>query len=153
MVSSRIKIYLDTSVVSALFDDRNPERQGLTRSFFDIIERFDVHISELTLAELDRTPDVDLGRRMRETVKDIAVLEITDEVEELAMEYVSKGAVPETYPEDAMHIAVASLNGMDFLLSWNFRHIVRRRTRDVVDMVNTLRRMRHITIAPPAELL
>ncbi len=153
MVSSRIKIYLDTSVVSALFDDMNPERQGLTRSFFDIIERFDVHISELTLAELDRTPDVDLGRRMRETVKDIAVLEITDEVEELAMEYVSKGAVPETYPEDAMHIAVASLNGMDFLLSWNFRHIVRRRTRDVVDMVNTLRGMRHVTIAPPPELL
>ena len=52
-----------------------------------------------------------------------------------------------------MHIPVATLNGMDFLLSWNFRHIVRRRTRDVVDMVNTLRGMRHVTIATPAELL
>jgi len=148
-----MKLYLDTSVVSALFDDQNPERQGLTRSFFDIQEQFDVHVSELTLAELDRTPDADLGQNMRETVSEMSVLEITDEVEELAMEYVSKGAVPETYPEDAMHIAVATLNGMDFLLSWNFRHIVRRKTRDVVDMVNTLRGMRHVTIATPAELL
>ena len=152
-MSSRIKLYLDTSVVSALFDDRNPERQGLTRSFFDIIGRYDVHVSELTLTELDRTPDVELGRKMKETVSDMDVLEITDEVEELAMEYVGKGAVPETYPEDAMHIAVASLGGMDFLLSWNFRHIVRVRTRDIVDMVNTLRGMRHVTIATPAELL
>ena len=153
IVSSRIKVYLDTSVISALFDDRNPERQGLTRSFFDIIDRFDVHVSELTLAELDRTPDAELGRRMREVVTGLKVLEINDEVEELAKEYVSKGAVPETYPEDAMHIAVASLGGMDYLLSWNFRHIVRRRTRDIVDMVNTLRGMRHVTIAAPAELL
>ena len=84
-----MKLYLDTSVVSALFDDQNPERQGLTRSFFDIQEQFDVHVSELTLAELDRTPDADLGQNMRETVSEMSVLEITDEVEELAMEYVS----------------------------------------------------------------
>lgn len=152
-MSSQLKVYLDTSVVSALFDERNPERRGLTRSFFDVVERFEVHVSELTLAELDRTPDVDLGQRMRGTVSEFTVLEITDEVEELAAEYVDKGAVPETYPEDAMHLAVATLNGMDYLLSWNFRHIVRRRTRDVVDLVNTLRGMRHISIATPAELL
>jgi hypothetical protein len=146
-------VYLDTSVVSALFDDRNPERQGLTRSFFDVLDRFDVHVSQLTLAEMDRAPDEDLGRRMKEAVSGHAVLEVTDEVEELALEYVRQGAIPETYPEDAMHIAVAALNGMDYLLSWNFRHIVRRRTRDVVDAVNTLRGMRHVHIATPAELL
>jgi predicted nucleic acid-binding protein len=152
-MSSRIKVYLDTSVVSALFDDRNPERQGLTSSFFNILDRFDVHVSDLTLAELERTPDRELARRMRNTVAGMDVLEVTKEVEDLADEYVRQGAVPDTYPADAMHIAVASLTGMDFLLSWNFRHLVRRRTRDVVDMVNTMRGMRHISIATPAELL
>jgi len=152
-MSSRIRVYLDTSVISALFDDRNPERQGLTSSFFNILDRFDVHISELTLAEMERTPDRDLARKMRDAVAGMTVLEITEEVEDLADEYVGQGAVPDSYPADAMHIAVASVNGMDYLLSWNFRHLVRRRTRDVVDMVNTMRSMRHISIATPAELL
>lgn len=152
-MGSRLKVYLDTSVVSALFDERNPERQALTRSFFDVVDRFDVHVSELTLAEMDRAPDGKLGMRMRDTVKGFTILAVDEEVEDLAMEYVSRGAVPESYPEDAMHIAVASLHGMDYLLSWNFRHIVRRRTRDVVDMVNTLRGMPHVSISTPAELL
>ena len=130
-------MYLDTSVISALFDERNPERQGLTRSFFDAIERFHVHVSDLTLAELERTPDRELGQRMRRTIEGFTVLEMTDEAGGLADEYVSRGAVPETYPEDAIHVAIAALNGMDYLLSWNFRHLVRRRTRDVVDMVNS----------------
>jgi len=72
---------------------------------------------------------------------------------ELAKEYVKYGAVPESYPEDAYHIAVAVLNEMDYLLSWNFRHIVRRRTKDVVRMVNTLRKLKQIEIITPGELL
>jgi hypothetical protein len=90
---------------------------------------------------------------MKDIVTGITVLEVDQEVEDLANEYVRNRAVPETYPEDAIHIAVASVNGIDFLLSWNFRHIVRRRTRDVVDMVNTMHGMRHISISTPAELL
>ena len=74
-------------------------------------------------------------------------------MEELAKEYVKYGAVPESYPEDAYHIAVAVLNEMDYLLSWNFRHIVRRRTKDVVRMVNTLRKLKQIEIITPGELL
>jgi predicted nucleic acid-binding protein len=148
-----MRVYLDTSVISALFDDRNPERQGLTSSFFNILDRFDVHVSELTLAEMERTLDRELARMMMVAVAGMTVLEISEEVEDLADEYVSHGAVPVSYPADAIHIAVASLNGMDYLLSWNFRHLVRRKTRDVVDMVNTMRRMRHISIATPAELL
>ena len=90
---------------------------------------------------------------MKEAVAGMNVLVITREAGDLADDYVRHGAVPDTYPADAMHIAIASLNGIDYLLSWNFRHLVRRRTRDVVDMVNTMRGMRHISIATPAELL
>jgi len=82
-----------------------------------------------------------------------SILEINESVEELAKEYVKYGAVPESYPEDAYHIAVAVLNEMDYLLSWNFRHIVRRRTKDVVRMVNTLRKLKQIEIITPGELL
>jgi len=63
------------------------------------------------------------------------------------------GAVPASYPEDAYHIAVAVVSNLDFLLSWNFRHLVRRKTRDIVRMVNTLNGLRQIEIMTPAEIL
>lgn len=78
---------------------------------------------------------------------------LTDDVERLANEYIRYGAVPEGFPEDAYHIAIAVINEVDYLLSWNFRHIVRRKTRDIVRMVNTLNNFRQIEIMTPAELL
>ena len=148
-----MKIYLDTSVISALFDDRNPERKVLTEEFFSEIRIYDTYIFELTIAEIERTPDQTLRDKMKQAVKGFSILEINESVEELAKEYIKYGAVPESYLEDAYHIAVAVLNEMDYLLSWNFRHIVRRRTKDVVRMVNTLRKQKQIEIIAPGELL
>jgi len=149
----KLKIYLDTSVISALFDARNPERKSLTESFFEQIESFDPFISEITVAEIERTPDHALRSNMKEVVLQFTLLPLTDGVKGLAEEYVRYGAVPESYLEDAYHIAVAVINEMDCILSWNFRHIVRLKTRDIVKMVNTVNAFRHIEIMPPAELL
>ena len=149
----KLKIYLDTSVISALFDARNPERKSLTESFFGQIESFDPFISEITVAEIERTPDTALRSKMKEVALQFTSLPLTDDVKGLADEYVRYGAVPESYLEDAYHIAVAVINEMDCILSWNFRHIVRLKTRDIVKMVNTVNAFRHIEIMPPAELL
>ncbi|WXG39482.1 MAG: hypothetical protein WED07_01385 [Candidatus Freyarchaeum deiterrae] len=46
----KMKVYLDTSVISALFDDRNPERKSLTESYIMQVETFEVYISEITVA-------------------------------------------------------------------------------------------------------
>ena len=148
-----MKMYLDTSVISALFDDRNPERQALTEEFFSRIDIYDVYISELTIAEIESTPDQSLKNKMKQIIKDFSVLEINESVEELAKECVNYGAVPESYQEDAYHIAVAILNEMDYLISWNFRHIVRRITKDIVRMISTLRNLKQVEIAAPGELL
>ena len=148
-----MKIYLDTSVISALFDDRNPERKALTQEFFSQLIVYSLFISELTIAEIERTPDHKLRQKMREVIEDFSVLEITESTAELAEEYVKYGAVPASYPEDAFHIAVSVLNEMDYVLSWNFRHIVRRKTRDIVRMINTMRNLKNIEIITPAELL
>jgi predicted nucleic acid-binding protein len=48
--------YLDTSVISALFDERTPERQNLTKAAWDILDNYDVYISELVLDELSAAP-------------------------------------------------------------------------------------------------
>ena len=148
-----MKIYLDTSVVSALFDERNPERKSLTGAFFKNVGNLETSISEITVAEIERTPDMELQSRMKEAIAQFSVIPLTDDVEWIASEYIRHGAVPEGYPEDAYHIAIAVVSEMDCLLSWNFKHVVRRKTRDIVRMVNTLSNMRQIEIMTPAELL
>ena len=148
-----MKIYLDTSVISALFDDKNLERKSLTGAFFKIIDEFDTYVSEVTIAEIERTTDERLRQKLILEIKNFSVLALTDDVEELTKKYVSNGAVPEAYAEDAYHIAISVINEMDYLLSWNFKHIVRTRTRDIVRMVNTINRYKQIEIMTPAELL
>ena len=148
-----MRVYLDTSVISALFDERNPERKSLTEAFFAEIENFETFISEITVAEIERTPDMELRSKMKDAISRFSVLSLTDDVEWIASEYIRYGTVPEGYSEDAYHIAIAVINEVGYLLSWNFKHIVRRKTRDIVRMVNTLNNLRQIEIMTPAELL
>lgn len=125
----------------------------MTESFYNEIETFEIYISNITLAEIEKTPDKSLQKEMKNKIVAFSVLSISNEVEELAKEIIKKGAINESYSEDAYHIAVAIINKMDFLLSWNFRHIVRKKTKDIVRMIITLRNLRQIEILTPAELL
>jgi len=68
-------------------------------------------------------------------------------------QYIHFDAVPQSYQEDAYHIAIATFYEMDYLLSWNFRHVVRRKTRDIVHMVNALANLKPLIISTPGELL
>jgi len=149
----RASVYLDASVVSALFDKANPERQALTQTFFRRAADFRVFISEVTVVEIEQTPDAILRSRMKQAVEAIAVLALTGDAERLANEYIRNGAVPAAYLNDALHIAISVVNGIDYLLSWNFRHIVRKKTMDTARMVNTLSGLGSTEIATPAELL
>ncbi|MHA1521502.1 MAG: hypothetical protein ACTSRK_15070 [Promethearchaeota archaeon] len=64
-----------------------------------------------------------------------------------------QGAIPLKYAEDALHIAIAANNNMDYLLSWNFKHIVKLKTKNIVRLVNTIVKISQIEIITPAELL
>ena len=152
-MKNKLKLYLDTSVISALFDERNPERKSLTESFFEEIGNYKIYISNFTIAEIEKTPDEDIKKKMNDKITEFAILKFSDEIEGLAEDIIQKGAINKAYLEDAYHIAIAILNNMDFLLSWNFRHIVRKKTRDIVRMIITLNNLRQIEIITPAELL
>ena len=149
----RIKVYMDTSVISALFDDRNQQRQVLTQRFFEDVDTFDAYVSELVLAEIDGTRDVGLRSKLREIATRFKLLPIDEKDRTIAREYVRHGAIPPDYSEDALHISMASANGMDYLLSRNFEHIVKLKTRRIVSMVNASLGYPDLAIATPAELL
>jgi hypothetical protein len=67
--------------------------------------------------------DPDASEKRLAALEGIPVLEITDEAEQLAVAFVKFGPIPTTHSEDALHIALAVINGMDFLVTWNFNHI------------------------------
>ena len=64
-----MKVYLDTSVILSLFDEMNPERKLLAKSFFKKIENFKIFISEITFAEIERTPDIELRDKMKRFIR------------------------------------------------------------------------------------
>jgi predicted nucleic acid-binding protein len=145
-------LYLDTSVPSAYYDERVPERQRETQNFWDKLSEYDVIISTLTIDEIRATPDEEKRNKLIALITGFKVVEVTPESEALAERYVEYGIVPQKYIRDALHVAIATLKGIDIFVSWNFRHIVKRRTRLLVNLVNTLSGYRTIDIVSPNEL-
>jgi predicted nucleic acid-binding protein len=149
----KLKIYLDTSVISARFDTRNPARHGLTENSFAQLHQFDVYISDMTLDEITKTPQQELKKQMLLCVKSFTVLTETPEVVALVDKLLQNHAVPPSSYADAYHLAIAIVSGMDYLLSWNFKHIVRLKTKDIVRVTATVQGYRPIDIIAPTELI
>ena len=148
----RVRLYLDTSVVSARVDDRLPERKRATVDFWGRLAEYEVAISELTLTEIQATADPALRQEMEALVRGFEVLPVGVESRRLAQEYVRRGVFSPATLDDALHVAVAVLSGRDVLVSWNFRHLVNRRRRALVNEVNILEGHPTIEIVAPPEV-
>jgi len=145
------KIYLDTSVISALFDDRTPDRQKLTEESFKKFEEYEVFVSELVIEELNAASQK-LKEKFLNTVDKYEVLKTDKESKKLANKYVEEGIFPEKYYDDSLHVAIATVNELDYLLSWNFKHLVKVKTRKLVSLVNIKNDYNEIEIIVPPEL-
>lgn len=123
----KTKLYLDTSIPSAFYDTSKPLRQLMTQKWFENeAPLYDIYVSVLTIEEIDRLKNIGKREKIKDLIlkRHVDVLTISTEIKELADTYMSKGAIPKSEPEDALHIAIATVNGMDGLASWNFKHIV-----------------------------
>ncbi|MDP2622172.1 MAG: PIN domain-containing protein, partial [Actinomycetota bacterium] len=129
----RLRLYLDTSVISAHVDDRLPERQRATLEFWERLAGYEVAISELTLTEVRATADSALREQLLALVGDFLSLPIEREARDLAREYVGRGVFSAATAIDALHVAIAVAARQDILVSWNFRHLVNRRRRALVN--------------------
>jgi predicted nucleic acid-binding protein len=147
-----LRLYLDTSVISALHDRRAPDRQALTAEFFGRLGEFLVGTSELTLKEIERTVQISRRDEMRESIRPFSVFRMTLAAQNLAEEYLQGGALPRSAPEDALHVAIAVLERQDVLVSWNFKHLVNRQRRAMVDAINSRLGLPPIAILPPPEV-
>ena len=148
----RLRIYLDTSVVSAYVDNRLPERRQATIEFWSRLRDYEVAISELTVAEVRATEDPGIQEQMARLIDPFSLLPIEDETRRLAQEYVRRGVFSPGTVEDANHVAVAVVSRQDILVSWNFRHLVNRRRRALINEVNILMGYPTIEILAPPEV-
>ena len=147
------RIYLDTTVPSALLDERAPERQELTKDFWErAAEQYDLCISRVVLDEIARPPEGSLRKDLATLVGGIKVLDLTAEALELARTYVEKGVMPQKYIDDARHLAVASVHEVALLASWNYRHLVKLRTQHMVSALNAMLGYPNVEIVTPGHL-
>ena len=147
----KTKIYLDTTIVSALFDKRTPERMLQTKQFWEHITSYDVHISDLVTDEI-MAASQPLQDQMLERVSTFTSLSITNAVKHLAGIYLKNDIFPDKYSDDAVHTAIASTNNIPILLSWNFAHLVKLKTRRMVTLINAIHNYNSIEIIAPPEL-
>jgi hypothetical protein len=110
-------------------------RQIITAEWWDARRhQYDVFISTLVEDEISKR-DPNAAQTRLALVDDIPALDIADQANALAKNLIALGAVPKNSEEDALHIGIAAAVGMDYLLTWNFKHINNAETRQAIATV------------------
>jgi predicted nucleic acid-binding protein len=148
----RFRIYIDTSVIGGCLDDEFKEVSGKLIDKFKRGEMIAV-ISELTTLELKNAPQGAQDILAEISEENIEYLELTEEAVDLAQEYISEGVIGRDKLVDAEHIAIATLNRVDVVVSWNFRHIVNLQRIRGFNSVNLKRGYPLLEIRSPWEVI
>jgi predicted nucleic acid-binding protein len=143
-------LYIDTSVFGGHFDDEFSEH---TIPLFERIQAREFQILFLTVTqdELEKAPE-----KVKELVQRIHIdvtsfIEIDEEAVSLATEYISENVVGQTSFADCLHIALATIHRADFLVSWNFKHIVNIERIRGYNSVNIKNGYKQLEIRSPRE--
>ena len=130
-------VYLETTVVGHIAGRLHPiatvlARQQVTRQWWDSASnRYLLFVSDLVLAEC-ADGDGDAASERLRIVDGIDVLQTSASANALAAELIAAHAVPHSEPRDALHIALAAINGIDYLATWNFKHIMNPSTQHLM---------------------
>jgi predicted nucleic acid-binding protein len=134
-------VYIETSVVSYLTarlsrDIAVATHQSYTRDFWDKLDHYQVYISELVMKEAGRGDPDAAGKRL-ESIEGLQLLTIDKDALALSAKLISEKVMPVNQPEDALHLSVATVNGLDIVLTWNYKHLnnpfTRMHTRHVIE--------------------
>ncbi len=153
---NKLKVYLDTSVISHLMQEDVPEKMSETLKLWDMFKegKYDVCLSTVTLQEIDNCPEpkrTELFKHLGEI--DYTPIEITEDMSEVAQQLIDMGILTQKSYDDCQHIASAVIYGCDCIISWNFKHIVNIKTIRGVRAITNLKGYKPIEILNPTVLL
>ncbi|MFA6570428.1 MAG: type II toxin-antitoxin system VapC family toxin [Bacteroidota bacterium] len=146
------RIYIDTSVIGGCFDKEFSEWSD---KLFDLIKTGKVIalISEVTTSEIEPAP-IEIRNKLKELpAAFVEYIERTEEAEFLASKYIENNAISKKFQEDALHIALATINKADVLVSWNFKHIVNLKRIHLYNSINLMNDYQQIEIRTPREVV
>ena len=151
-------VYIETSVVSYL--TARPSRdvvvaayQEITREWWNgAAQRFSLLASELVVAEAG-AGDAEAARARLNVLETVALLDAREDAADLAQKLLDLAALPRKAAGDAAHIAIAVTNGVDYLVTWNFRHIANAAMRSRIEAVCRRANYRPPVICSPSELM
>lgn len=153
----KLRLYLDTSIINFAIDNRDLEKNEITKKLLGEIRqgKYTAFISSVVITEIERCDNKEKRENLLKIIKDFSPEEliIDEEVQRLAKRYVEEGIIPVKYLDDARHIAVASVNDLDVVVSWNLEHIVKMKTEKEVGRINVFMRYRAIDIYSPQEIV
>ena len=151
-------VYIEPTVVSYLVarPSNNPilvARQEASRQLWeDYTDRFEFVISDIVTNEV-RLGDTNAAQQRLEVISSLRVLELLPAVDVLGQKLLDTGAVPGNSEPDAQHIAIATIHGVEYLVSWNHKHIVNEHKREHINQVCREAGFQPTTICTPIELM
>jgi hypothetical protein len=151
----KTRLYLESSPIIRINDDKSPIRQAITKEFFRILaersDEYELFISRVTVEELDETKSDEKREASTAFLNEINCTRIphNDKVENLAWTYVSEGVLSQSHIDDLLHVAYAVVSHCDYIVTWNMRHLANDKTVSRVNTVNAIENYGKIFITTP----
>lgn len=151
-------VYVETSIIGYLTSRPGGSlltaaNQELTRGWWEIHrDNFQIYISEYVVRECSFGDESAVAERL-EKIRDIPQLVVSDRVGELALKLMNSVPLPEKAEVDALHISTATVHGIEYLLTWNCKHIANASLRPRIEMVCRGAGYEPPTICTPQELM
>lgn len=152
----RSRLYIDTSVLGGFFDIEDPKRVNTVESLLKLIKDgiYEGYISFLTIEEILKAP-----QEIQEKLKDkiagagLQILEESEECIELSNAYINDKIISANHRNDARHIAIGVFHEVDFIVSWNYKHMVNITIRRLINSTNLKMGYNPIDIISPEEVV
>ena len=154
MNAMKKSVYLDATIPSYLFDERESIREyiAVTKDWWDAESRhFDIYVSEETIAELS-AGDYPRKAELLGFVAQFQVLPPDEQILEIARVYLDNYLMPRVFKGDALHLAYAAFYKCDFLLTWNCNHLANANKRQHIRIINARLNLPTPEIITPLEL-
>jgi hypothetical protein len=161
MMMEKPKIYLETTMFSFFYEERifppYLELKAEVQQIFNLIKEgeYEPFTSIYATDEIMKEPNIEKRERMKALISGygVTILPTSDEVRRITSLYIQEKAISSRYITDAAHIAITTVNGLDFIVSLNFTHIARPWTIERVRIVNGRENYKGVGIYQPREVL
>jgi len=146
-----IRVYIDTSIIGGKYDS---EFQNASIKFFEQVKenKFHLIISALVQEEIVAAPE-NIKDFLNELKPNATIIEVSEEALKLREAYLKANIVTKKNSNDALHVALATVNNCPIIVSWNFKHIVHYEKISLYNSINILEGYQQIAIYSPLEVI